>query len=202
MSEVKKVITVSDRSTKALVVAIAGLGKIASDLTSLGDVTVKLADDIEFKQSQLDNLNSEFENKFRESAAQLRLRVLEDEEGVLLNMLQQRGLAHVTTFALNELQDKLVEATSDNSEALDKAEQDGYRKGAAQFEQKLKDADANHRIAMAELTAKSNAKDDKIALLESQLEDARKQITAERETRLAVAQAESARQGVVVNTGK
>lgn len=39
-------------------------------------------------------------------------------------------------------------------------------------------------------------------LLESQLEDARKQITAERETRLAVAQAESVRQGVVVNTGK
>ncbi|WDR22585.1 hypothetical protein PJM40_0086 [Salmonella phage vB_SenP_UTK0002] len=202
MSEVKKVITVSDRSTKALVVAIAGLGKIASDLTSLGDVTVKLADDIEFKQSQLDNLDSEFDNKFREAAAELRLRVLEDEEGVLISMLQQRGLAHVTTAALRELESNLVQATSDNSEALAKAEQDGYRKGAAQFEQKLKDADANHRIAMAELTAKSNAKDDKIVLLESQLEDARKQITAERETRLAVAQAESARQGVVVNTGK
>ena len=53
MSEVKKVITVADRSTKALVVAIAGLGKITSDLSALGDITVKLADEIEFKQSQL-----------------------------------------------------------------------------------------------------------------------------------------------------
>lgn len=202
MSEVKKVITVADRSTKALVVAVTGLSKIASDLQGLGDLTVKLTDEIEFKQSQLDNLDSEFDNKFREAAAQLRLRVLEDEESVLISMLQSRGLAHITTIALSDLQDKLVEATSDNSEALAQAEQTGYRKGAAQFEQKLKDADATHRIAMAELTAKSNAKDDKVALLEAQLADARAQITAERETRLAVAQAESSRQGVVVNAGK
>lgn len=202
MSEVKKVITVSDRSTKALVVAIAGLGKIASDLNGLGDITTKLADDIEYKQSQLDNLDLEFDNKFRESAAQLRLRVLEDEEGVLVSMLQSRGLAYVTTVALSDLKDSLVEATTDNSEALAQAEQTGFRKGAVQFEQKLKDADANHRIAMAELTAKSNAKDDKVALLEAQLADARAQINAERETRLAVAQAESSRQGVVVNAGK
>lgn len=202
MSEVKKVITVSDRSTKALVVAIAGLGKIATDLQSLGDITVKLADDIEFKQSQLDNLGNEFDNKFREASAELRLRVLEDEDGVLISMLQQRGLAHITTAALRELESNLVDATSDISEAVAEAEQTGYRKGAAQFEQKLKDADANHRIAMAELTAKSNAKDDKIALLEQQLADARAQITAERETRLEVAKAESGRQGVVVNTGK
>ena len=69
MSETKKVITVADRSTKALVVATTGLAKIASDLSALSESTVKLADDIEFKQSQLENLNVEFDNKFRESAA-------------------------------------------------------------------------------------------------------------------------------------
>lgn len=202
MSETKKVITVADRSTKALVVATAGLAKIASDLSALSESTVKLADDIEFKQSQLDNLNVEFDNKFRESAAQLRLRVLEDEDGVLIDLLQSRGLAHVKVSVLNELESNLETALADNSQAVAEAEANGFRKGAAEFQQKLKDAEAAHRIQTAELTAKSNAKDDRIALLMEQLEEARGQIKAERETRLAIAEADSKRQGVVLNTGK
>lgn len=202
MSETKKVITVADRSTKALVVATTGLAKIASDLSALSESTVKLADDIEFKQSQLDNLNVEFDNKFRESAAQLRLRVLEDEDGVLIDLLQKRGLAHVKVTVLNELERNLKSALADNSQAVAEAEANGFRKGAAEFQQKLKDAEAAHRIQTAELTAKSNAKDDRIALLLEQLEEARGQIKAERETRLAIAEADSKRQGVVLNTGK
>lgn len=202
MSETKKVITVADRSTKALVVATTGLAKIAADLSALSDSTVKLADDIEFKQSQLDNLNVEFDNKFRESAAQLRLRVLEDEDGVLIGLLQNRGLAHVKVTVLNELERNLENALADNSQAVAEAEANGFRKGAAEFQQKLKDAEAAHRIQTAELTAKSNAKDDRIALLLEQLEEARGQIKAERETRLAIAEADSKRQGVVLNTGK
>lgn len=202
MSETKKVITVADRSTKALVVATTGLAKIASDLSALSESTVKLADDIEFKQSQLDNLNVEFDNKFRESAAQLRLRVLEDEDGVLIDLLQNRGLAHVKVTVLNELERNLESALADNSQAVAEAEANGFRKGAAEFQQKLKDAEAAHRIQTAELTAKSNAKDDRIALLLEQLEEARGQIKAERETRLAIAEADSKRQGVVLNTGK
>ncbi len=202
MSEVKKVITVSDRSTKALVVAIAGLGKITSDLTALGDITVKLADEIEFKQSQLDNLDVEFENKFREASAELRLRIKEDSRTVLDELLSQFDMGSITNTALADLVNQVRTLQADYTGELADAEQAGFRKGAAEYQAKLKDAEANHRIAIAELTAKSNAKDDKITLLEEQLKEARAQNTAERETRLAIAQAESSRQGVVVNTGK
>lgn len=202
MSEVKKVITVADRSTKALVVAIAGLGKITSDLSALGDITVKLADEIEFKQSQLDNLDVEFENKFREASAELRLRIKEDESGVLKQLLIQFGLAYITTDALQTLQSDLAQASQDYSAELADAENAGFRKGAAEFQAKLKEAESAHRINVAELTAKSNAKDDKIKMLEAQVAQLQSDIKAERETRLAIAQAESGRQGVVVNTSK
>lgn len=202
MSEVKKVITVADRSTKALVVAIAGLGKITSDLSALGDITVKLADEIEFKQSQLDNLDVEFENKFREASAELRLRIKEDESGVLKQLLTQFGLAYITTDALQTLQSDLAQASEDYSAELAEAESTGFRKGAAEFQAKLKEAESAHRINVAELTAKSNAKDDKITMLEAQVTQLQSDIKAERETRLAIAQAESGRQGVVVNTSK
>ena len=202
MSEVKKVITVADRSTKALVVAIAGLGKITSDLSALGDITVKLADEIEFKQSQLDNLDVEFDNKFREASAELRLRIKEDESGVLKQLLTQFGLAYITTDALQTLQSDLAQASKDYSAELANAESTGFRKGAAEFQAKLKEAESAHRINVAELTAKSNAKDDKITMLEAQVAQLQSDIKAERETRLAIAQAESGRQGVVVNTSK
>lgn len=202
MSEVKKVITVADRSTKALVVAIAGLGKITSDLSALGDITVKLADEIEFKQSQLDNLDVEFDNKFREASAELRLRIKEDESGVLKQLLTQFGLAYITSDALQTLQSDLAQANEDYSAELANAESAGFRKGAAEFQAKLKEAESAHRINVAELTAKSNAKDDKITMLEAQVAQLQSDIKAERETRLAIAQAESSRQGVVVNTSK
>lgn len=202
MPEVKKVITVADRSTKALVVAIAGLGKITSDLSALGDITVKLADEIEFKQSQLDNLDIEFDNKFREASAELRLRIKEDESGVLKQLLAQFGLAYITSDALQTLQSDLAQASEDYSAELAGAESAGFRKGAAEFQAKLKEAESAHRINVAELTAKSNAKDDKIKMLEAQVAQLQSDIKAERETRLAIAQAESGRQGVVVNTSK
>lgn len=202
MSEVKKVITVADRSTKALVVAIAGLGKITSDLSALGDITVKLADEIEFKQSQLDNLDIEFDNKFREASAELRLRIKEDENGVLKQLLSQFGLAYITNDALQTLQNDLAQANEDYSGMLADAESSGFRKGAAEFQAKLKEAESAHRINVAELTAKSNAKDDKITMLEAQVAQLNSDIKSERETRLAIAQAEAGRQGVVVNTSK
>ena len=202
MSEVKKLITASDRSTKALSVAIAGLGKVASDLSSLGDITVKLADEIEFKQSQLDHLNVEFDNKFREATAELRLRVKEDSRAVLDELLAHFNMGAISASDLSALHNQVITLTSDYTSELADAESAGFRKGAAEFQTKLKDAEANHRIAIAELNAKSNAKDDKIQLLEEQLKEAREQNTAERETRLAIAQAESQRQGVVVNTSK
>lgn len=202
MSEVKKVITVADRSTKALVVAIAGLGKITSDLSALGDITVKLADEIEFKQSQLDNLDIEFDNKFREASAELRLRIKEDENGVLKQLLSQFGLAYITNDALQILQNDLAQANEDYSGMMADAESSGFRKGAAEFQAKLKEAESAHRINVAELTAKSNAKDDKIKMLEAQVAQLQSDIKSERETRLAIAQAEAGRQGVVVNTSK
>ncbi len=202
MSEVKKVITVSDRSTKALINAVAGLDKVVGELSSLADSSAKLADEIEFKQSQLDNLNSEFENKFRESAANLRLRVLEDEEGVLLQLLQSRGLAHISASKVQDLQTQLEDAQTSNEiavkEAVSKAQSDANREMNA----RLTAQESNHKVQVAELNANSKAKDDRIDLLTEQLEAARNDVKAERDTRLAIAQAEAQRQGVVVNAGK
>lgn len=76
------------------------------------------------------------------------------------------------------------------------------RNGQTALRAALATQEANHKVAIATLEANSSAKDDRISMLSEQLEAARGDLKAERETRLAIAQAESQRQGVVVNAGK
>ena len=202
MSEIKKVITIADRSTKSLVTAAAGLSKVAAELQSLAESSTHLSQEIEFKQSELDNLGSQFDSKFREQTAELRLRVLENEDKVLEGILRARGLVTITPVELDTLRRDLAQSQVSINESLTAAREEGRNEAVTELKIKLSSIEANHRIEIAELNANSKAKDRRIADLEMQVAGLNKQIDAERETRLAIAQAESARQGVVINTGK
>ncbi|RYI33505.1 hypothetical protein EVY37_30075, partial [Klebsiella pneumoniae] len=59
MSEVKKVITVAERSTKALVKVVADSQKVLAELASMADSNVILAEEIEFKQGQLADIENQ-----------------------------------------------------------------------------------------------------------------------------------------------
>ncbi|HCB3444733.1 TPA: hypothetical protein MYV42_005574, partial [Klebsiella pneumoniae] len=110
MSEVKKVITVAERSTKALVKVVADGQKLFSDLASLAASTVTLTEEIEFKQGQLADIENQIAASERESKAQLRLRVIENEDKVLAELMKARGYAVITHADLDALNSDLVAA--------------------------------------------------------------------------------------------
>ena len=201
MSETRKVITVADRSTKALVVATAGLAKVASDLQALANSSVQLADEIEFKQSQLGDIQNQIDAQFREQTADLRLRVLENEEQVLADLLASRGLVRLHRSDLSKLEDSLAAAIKDNEAEVKKAVDAAVASTTAGFRQQLLQKESDHRVAIAELNANSAAKDNRIEFLEKQNESLQDSIKAERDTRLEIAKADAGRQGVVVNAG-
>ena len=201
MSETKKVITVADRSTKALVVATAGLAKIAGDLQALAQSSVLLGDEIEFKQSQLGDIQNQIDSQFREQTADLRLRVLENEEQVLNELLQARGLVRLSNEGLLELKSDLAAAVLDNEAEVKRAVDAAVSSTTAGFRQQLLQKESDHRVAIAELNANSAAKDNRIEFLEKQNESLQESIKAERDTRLEIAKADAGRQGVVVNAG-
>lgn len=202
MSEVKKVITVADRSTKALNTAATGLVKITQDLAAIADQAVSLATDIEYKQNDLDNLNQQFDTKFREASAELKLKVVEDEDKVLASLLKSRGLVTIVPTELNTLRSDLAVALDSNEDALAEAKAAGERSAAISFNAQKAAIESNHRVAIAEFQANEKAANQRIAFLESQIADQKSQIVAEREARITIAQAESQRQGVTVNNGK
>ena len=101
--ETKKTLTVIDRSTKALTTAADGIVKAAADLQGIASLASGLAQDIEFKQNELDNLDEQLVAKQREQAAELRLRVREDEDKVLAELLKARGLVTKTPAEIKEV---------------------------------------------------------------------------------------------------
>lgn len=202
MSEVKKVITVADRSTKAMTAAAAGLAKVASDLQTLADTSASLAQEIEFKQSDLDNLSSQFDTRFREATAELKLKVIEDEDKVLASILKARGLVTIAPTELTDLQKQLQVAQRDLTDELAAATAEGHRTAAISHNAAKSTLEAEHRVTLAQHEANARSAQDRIAFLTEQNESLKGQITAERETRLEIAKADASRQGVTVNNGK
>lgn len=202
MSEVKKVITVAERSTKALVKVVADSQKVLAELASMADSNVILAEEIEFKQGQLADIENQIASTEREAKAQLRLRVIENEDKVLADLMKARGYAVITFSDLDSLNSELVAAKTDNEYAVSEAREAGYQAAAAKFGAENRELASQHKVELAEFKAQAVAKNQRISDLEAQVSELRGQITAERETRLEIAKADAGRAGVVVNAGK
>ncbi|HDW3274206.1 TPA: hypothetical protein RMM66_001335 [Enterobacter asburiae] len=202
MSEVKKVISLTERSTKAMVKAAGDMAKVATELNTLSQTSVTLAEEIEYRQAELAGLDSQFASKEREKAAELRLKVIENEDGVLADLMKKRGLASISNVELTQLKRDLENALDNNEEAVNAAREAGYSAAASKFTAEVNQLKSDHRVEMAELNASSAAKDSRIDFLESQVTQLQGELKAERETRLKIAEADSRRQGVVVNAGK
>lgn len=202
MSEVAKVITVAERSTKALVKASGDMRKVAAELEGLAESSVHLTEEIEFKQGQLVEIQNQIANTEREAKAELRLRVIENEDAVLAELMKARKLALITNSDLNALNSELEVVKTNNEYAVSEAREAGYQAAAAKFGAENREMISQHNVELAEYRAQDNAKNLRISDLEAQVEEMRKQITAERETRVEIAKADAQRQGVVVNTAK
>ncbi|WP_118860446.1 hypothetical protein [Raoultella ornithinolytica] len=202
MSEVKKVITVAERSTKALVKVVADGQKLFSELASLSQSTVLLTEEIEFKQGQLADIDNQIAATEREAKAQLRLRVIENEDKVLAELMRSRGYAVISYVELDALNSDLVAAKTDNDFAVSEAREAGYQAAASKYSAENRELMSQHKVELAEHKAQATAKNQRIGDLEAQVTELRDQITAERDTRLEIARADAGRAGVVVNAGK
>ena len=74
-TSVKKTLTTVDRSTKALATSAEAIAKAATELQSVVAAANALAQDIEFKQSELNSLEASFVTKERELFAELNLKI-------------------------------------------------------------------------------------------------------------------------------
>ncbi|MDW2825471.1 hypothetical protein [Klebsiella quasipneumoniae] len=111
----------------------------------------------------------------RESKAQLRLRVIENEDKVLAELMKARGYAVITHADLDALSD-LVAAKTDNEYAVSEAREAGYQAAAAKFGAENRDLVSQHKVELAEHKAQATAKNQRISDLEAQVAELRGQL--------------------------
>ena len=198
-NEVKKTLTIVDRSTKALNTAADSVIKAAQDLQNIAIASTQLTQDIEFKQSELDSLEEQLVIKQREQAAELRLRVKENADAVLAELLKERGLITTTTKDVKDVEAQLAKALADNSAEVEAAIQHTTAEITPVFKAQLAQKDSDHKVEIASLKANAIAAQERITFLTAELAQARAQVEADRTARVEIAKAEAQRQGVVVN---
>lgn len=197
--KLKKTLTIVDRSTKALNAAADAVVKAAQDLQNITVASTQLTQDIEFKQSELDSLEEQLVIKQREQAAELRLRVKENADAVLAELLKERGLITTTTKDVKDVEAQLAKALADNSAEVEAAIQHTTAEITSVFKAQLAQKDSDHKVEIASLKANATAAQERITFLTAELAQARAQVEADRTARVEIAKAEAQRQGVVVN---
>lgn len=202
MTQSLKIASVADRSVKALVTAQTALAKVVAELAAGTTATAEVVDAIQQKEAELQGLQSQFDLKFAEQAQALRIRLLENEDKVLAELLSKGKLARISNEDLAELNVVLSTAQADNSKAIEAAVSAKSAQMYSQHNSEMKELKAKHDVESAATAAQVQSQATQITFLQAEVERLRKDIEAERNTRLSIAQAEAGRQGVVVNTGK
>lgn len=197
-----KVLTVVDKSTKALTAAAVAVEKVMGELNGTVVLATELASDIEFKQSELNQIEKGIEIAEREAAAELNLRIKENRGVVLSTLMREAGYATITMDELSAIRDDVLEAQADNAEAIEKAVKAAESKLHASYTAQMATLKAEHKVAVAEKDASITAKTQQIGFLEVSIADLKATIAAERQARIDIAASEAQKQGVTVNNGK
>lgn len=187
MGDTTKTVTVLGRTTKAMVKAAADLAKTAVDLSALATASEELTSEIEFKTSELAAIEDRTSDGLRRAKADLDIKVLENEEGVLKSLLTKRGLATVVPQEFSNLQADLRDALASNEDAINAAV--GKAKGMAESKAKTEQRELalQHSVDTAQLEAQNESLEGKNAMLQAQLDDMKEMLTKEREARVAMA---------------
>lgn len=197
--ETKKVLTIVDRSTKALNAAAAGVVDIVNQAQSAAQLLSTLATDVEFKQNELESLEGVYADKVRVLNADLEIQVKENKRKVLTGLLSEFGLAEITKTDLGELQKDFEYAQREVTKEINDAVAVAVDRANQTSDSNLKSALASHQVEIATYKAQAEAKDNQIGVLTSQVQDLRSQIDKDREAHVQIASSRHEPRNVAVS---
>lgn len=195
-----------ERATKGLTSAAATLTKTLTDLQSGVDALVtqqeELATNIYFKQEELKQVSDSVDVAVREANAEITLRIKEDKQTVLNELLSGANLVSVSPTELQQIRDEAKQIQADMDRVVREAVQSTTAKLTAQHKQELLELSTEQQVAIAQYTANAERDAMTIQMLKDQLAKAEAAVDAEREARITIAEADARKQAVTINQGK
>lgn len=198
---VKTIQSAADKSAKALTTIAANAQKEIAALQALTETVPAMVQQAEEAQVRLDNIKSETEMKVREAKVELDMAVRENENKVLTGLMQKRGLANIEAVELETLRNQLVRDDNEQKAEIAKAVNAAVANAKTASDAVLAETVSDHKVAVAEKDATIKALTREIEFLNKTVASLENTITAEREARVAEAQARSNSQ-ITVNNSK
>lgn len=195
-------LTQNQKATKALQKAFADINGVMTGLSLAVDQSVIIDEAVATRQAQLDALDHEYNVKADEANYALRIRVRDNEDKVLADLLKARGLVSVTNVELAELKETIANAEdklkAEVSKAVSIVSANVTREKDAQILQIRSEAE----ISVAKGSAETIALTRENEMLKAQVADLKQMIADERNASVKKAEADANKQAVTVNTGR
>lgn len=195
-----------DASTRALqqqaTTTIKTIGQLAATLDGqVGEIQTN-QNTIADQKSEIAANKAEIETQVREAKAEIRLQVKEDADSVLTDLLGQRGLVTTTEAEIEESNQRIRDAEAKANQKEWDAVKQAQAALHASYKAEIASIKAENAVGLATYVANAKADANQIESLSGQVAQLRKDIEAERNARITIAEHESKAAGVTINQGK
>jgi len=180
--------------------SVIGLGKIVESISAVVGTHAETVYQIELADARLAEINAETETAVRESAAELALRIRENKEAVLAELLEDAGLATISQTDLDQLRDQLQDAVKSNADAIESAVSQTKSAAAAAASATKTAAEGALTVATAKLEADVAGLQSQIAFLKDGLAASKEEAKAIRDASVETAKANAPVAAII--TGK
>lgn len=193
------VISAAGRAVNEILKATKAFGAAEAQFKVIQDELPALVEQIEIKQGELVEINQATEIAARQQKVELSLRVAENEDEVLNQLLESRELAHISKEEVSTLTDALAKAQADNTSDIEKAVNAALSKERSSVALKAAEEGATVKVKAAEDKAKIESLEQQLAAAQEVAADLRLQLNAEREAGIKRAEAAGS---MTINTGQ
>jgi len=187
-SAVKKFDTSTDKATKALIAAAKSLSTVVENLSSQVQETSVLTEEIQMKQATMDSLDESLEVALRKNKVETDLRISENEQVVLKELLKKHRKADVSSEEYESLVSEVASLRNDMDTRIGQAITAEAQKHVAKSAAAESELIANHRVDTAALKADMEALKFRNEYLVNQLDDYKTMLDEERKARVSVAE--------------
>lgn len=175
------VISAAGRAVNEILKATKAFGAAEAQFKVIQDELPSLVEQIEIKQGDLVAITEATEIAARKQKVELGLRVAENEDEVLNQLLESRDLEHVTKAEVRDLRSDLFKAQSDNKADVAKAVESALSAERNKVALKAAEEGAAVKVKSAEQAGRIESLEQQLQAAQEVASDLRKQLDAERE---------------------
>jgi hypothetical protein len=177
----EQAITVTSKATASLDKVASSVAKAVADLQSVAEVHGDLLGQVAEAQQNLNQIQEDTQIAVRKSKVELDLQVTEHADGVLQNLLTERGLTAIDDDALVDLRHKADRTSYEVDVEIKKAVNAALAKKETEYKLEQAEVNQTNAVRTAQMESRIESLEQQLAASRREVDNLTEQLSAERE---------------------